>query len=64
MASLSPAQVKRSMKSFPLWKKRARTISRLFPFEGFMDAIGFVNRVARAAERPTTIPTSTSAGTR
>jgi 4a-hydroxytetrahydrobiopterin dehydratase len=50
MASLSPAQVKRRMKSFPLWIKRGLTISRQFPFEGFMDAVGFVKRVARAAE--------------
>jgi 4a-hydroxytetrahydrobiopterin dehydratase len=51
MASLSPAQVKKSMKSVPLWKKRARTISRKFEFEGFLGAIAFVNRVARAAQK-------------
>ena len=51
MASLSPAQVKRRMKGVPLWTKRARTITREFQFEGFMDAVGFVIRVARAAEK-------------
>jgi 4a-hydroxytetrahydrobiopterin dehydratase len=51
MASLSPAQVKESMKSVPLWKKRARTITRQFEFEGFKEAIGFMNRVAAAAEK-------------
>ena len=51
MASLSPAQVKKSMKSVPLWKKRARTICRKFEFEGFLGAIAFVNRVARAAQK-------------
>jgi 4a-hydroxytetrahydrobiopterin dehydratase len=51
MASLSQAQAKRRMKSVPLWRKRARKISREFTFEGFMDAVEFVNRVARAAEK-------------
>ncbi len=50
MAALSPAQVKLRMKSVPLWTGRAKTINRLFQFEGFMDAIGFVSRVAKAAE--------------
>jgi 4a-hydroxytetrahydrobiopterin dehydratase len=39
------------MKTVPLWKKRALAIRRKFEFEGFMAAIGFVDRVARAAER-------------
>jgi 4a-hydroxytetrahydrobiopterin dehydratase len=30
---------------------RSRAIHRKFEFEGFMDAIDFVNRVARKAER-------------
>ncbi len=51
MASLSPAQVKRRMKTVPLWTKRARMITRVFQFKGFMDAVGFVNRVAKAAEK-------------
>jgi 4a-hydroxytetrahydrobiopterin dehydratase len=39
------------MKGVPLWEKRARSLRRRFEFEGFMAAIGFVNRVAGAAER-------------
>jgi len=35
----------------PEWKKRARTIRRRFEFKGFLDAIDFVNRVARKAEK-------------
>jgi 4a-hydroxytetrahydrobiopterin dehydratase len=39
------------LKTVPLWEKRALAIRRKFEFDGFMGAIGFVNRVARAAER-------------
>jgi 4a-hydroxytetrahydrobiopterin dehydratase len=51
MASLSPAQVAKRMKSVPLWTKRARTISREFTFVGFLGAVRFVNQVAKAAEK-------------
>jgi 4a-hydroxytetrahydrobiopterin dehydratase len=39
------------MKSVPSWSKRARTIFRTFEFKGFLDAVDFVNRVARKAEK-------------
>jgi 4a-hydroxytetrahydrobiopterin dehydratase len=39
------------MKAVPLWEGRAKAIRRKFEFKGFMGAMGFVNRVARAAER-------------
>jgi 4a-hydroxytetrahydrobiopterin dehydratase len=44
-------QINRRLKSAPEWKKRARTIRRRFEFKGFLDAIDFVNRVARKAEK-------------
>jgi 4a-hydroxytetrahydrobiopterin dehydratase len=51
MPSLDTKQVARRMKTVPLWAKRGRAIRRTFQFEGFMGAVGFVNRVARAAEK-------------
>src|SRR5580692_2390622 len=51
MARLNQKQVARLMKAVPLWEKRGRSIRRKFEFGGFMGAIGFVNRVAKAAER-------------
>jgi 4a-hydroxytetrahydrobiopterin dehydratase len=51
MPKLTSKQVARRLKTVPLWEKRAQAIRRKFEFAGFMGAIGFVNRVARAAER-------------
>jgi 4a-hydroxytetrahydrobiopterin dehydratase len=48
---LTSKQVVRRLKTVPLWAKRGRAIRRKFEFEGFMGSVGFVNRVARAAER-------------
>jgi 4a-hydroxytetrahydrobiopterin dehydratase len=39
------------MKAVPQWSRRSRAIRRRFEFEGFMDAVNFVNRIARKAER-------------
>jgi 4a-hydroxytetrahydrobiopterin dehydratase len=39
------------MKSVPGWARRSRTIHRKFEFRGFEEAIDFVNRVAKKAER-------------
>lgn len=39
------------MKATPGWALRSRVIHRRFEFAGFMPAIDFVDRVARAAER-------------
>ena len=51
MPTLSPTQVSRRLRTVPEWRKRARTITRRFEFKGFLDAIDFVNRVARKAEK-------------
>ncbi len=50
MAKLSPAQVKQALTETPEWKKKGAAISRTFEFEGFADAIQFVDRVAEIAE--------------
>jgi 4a-hydroxytetrahydrobiopterin dehydratase len=51
MPHLTSEQVTKRMRAVPLWKRRAKAIRRRFEFDGFMGAMGFVNRVARAAER-------------
>jgi len=51
MPRLNQAQVRRRMGGIPAWRARARAIRRTFVFEGFMDSIGFVNRVARKAQK-------------
>jgi 4a-hydroxytetrahydrobiopterin dehydratase len=51
MPALNPKQVSQSMKSVPEWARRSVSIRRKFEFEGFMEAVGFVNRVARKAEK-------------
>ena len=39
------------MKSVPGWVLRSQTVRRKFIFVGFVEAIEFVNRVSRVAER-------------
>jgi 4a-hydroxytetrahydrobiopterin dehydratase len=51
MPRLTASQARQRMKAVPQWAKRASVIRRKFVFAGFVDAVGFVNRVARAAER-------------
>ena len=46
------------------WNEVRGALQRGFRFEDFAEAMVFVNRLAEAAERRTTIRTSRSAGTR
>jgi len=39
------------MGSVPGWRRLSGSIRRKFTFAGFMDAVGFVNRVAAMAEK-------------
>jgi 4a-hydroxytetrahydrobiopterin dehydratase len=50
MPTLNAQQIKRRLLSVPAWSKRGRSIQRRFEFGGFLDAVDFVNRVARKAE--------------
>jgi len=50
MAKLSAAQIGKKLKSLPGWEYEGNTIAKLFRFKEFMDAIKFVNRIARIAE--------------
>ena len=51
MQALTAKQVGLHLKAVPKWSKRARTILRTFTFEGFLNSIAFVNRIARRAQR-------------
>jgi 4a-hydroxytetrahydrobiopterin dehydratase len=47
---LTASEVRRRMASVPGWTKSAKSIRREFVFKGFLGAIGFVRKVAVAAE--------------
>jgi 4a-hydroxytetrahydrobiopterin dehydratase len=48
--ALTTKQVTLHLKAVPKWSKRAQTILRTFKFEGFLESIDFVNRIARKAQ--------------
>jgi 4a-hydroxytetrahydrobiopterin dehydratase len=50
MPALTARQVSLHLKDVPNWSKRARTIFRTFKFEGFLNSLDFVNRVALKAQ--------------
>jgi len=51
MSILNTEQIRLHVKTVPNWLKRARTIHRIFPFDGFLNSIDFVNRIARKAQK-------------
>jgi 4a-hydroxytetrahydrobiopterin dehydratase len=51
MPALNAKQVSLHLKVVPNWSKRAQTIFRTFKFEGFLNSIAFVNRIARKAQK-------------
>jgi 4a-hydroxytetrahydrobiopterin dehydratase len=51
MPALTAKQVSLHLKAVPNWSKRAQTILRTFKFEGFLNSIDFVNRIARKAQK-------------
>lgn len=51
MPALTAKQVSLNLKGVPNWSKRAKTIRRTFQFEGFLNALSFVNRIAKKAQR-------------
>jgi 4a-hydroxytetrahydrobiopterin dehydratase len=51
MPALTTKQVSRHLKAVPNWSKRAQTILRTYKFEGFLNSIAFVNRIARKAQK-------------
>jgi 4a-hydroxytetrahydrobiopterin dehydratase len=51
MPALTTKQISLHLKALPHWSKRAQTIRRTFKFEGFLESIDFVNRIARKAQK-------------
>jgi 4a-hydroxytetrahydrobiopterin dehydratase len=51
MPALNTSQASLHLKAVPNWSKRAQTILRTFKFEGFLESIAFVNRIARKAQK-------------
>ena len=51
MPALTTQQIKLHLKAVPNWSKRAQTILRTFEFDGFLESIAFVNRIAKKAQR-------------
>lgn len=47
---LSDIAIQRGLGSLPGWSRKGDVLSKTFQFDSFPDAIGFVDRVAEAAE--------------
>jgi len=47
---LSGTEVVQALKSLPGWNVNGNAIERVFEFPNFVEAMGFVNRIAEAAE--------------
>ena len=51
MPSLTHRQIKASLKAVANWSQRAQTICRTYKFEGFLNSIDIVDRIARLAQK-------------
>jgi 4a-hydroxytetrahydrobiopterin dehydratase len=51
VSALSKAEIHERLKSMPGWSHAGKSIHRKFTFKSFMLGIGFVNRIAEAAEK-------------
>jgi 4a-hydroxytetrahydrobiopterin dehydratase len=51
MAALSKAEIRETLKNMPEWSFAGGAIHKKFTFKSFMSAIGFVNKIAEAAEQ-------------
>ncbi len=47
---LSEAEIHNALLTLQGWRKNGEAIERLFEFPNFVEAMGFVNRIAEAAE--------------
>jgi 4a-hydroxytetrahydrobiopterin dehydratase len=48
---LSSSEIDARLKSLPGWKQKGKFITRTYEFDHFMDGIGFIDRIARIAEK-------------
>jgi 4a-hydroxytetrahydrobiopterin dehydratase len=51
MPALTTKQIGLHLKAIPHWWRRAHTIHRTFEFEGFLQSVAFVTRIARWAQK-------------
>ena len=51
MSALNAQEIRLHLKTIPNWKKRARVIRQTFVFEGFLEGLAWVNRVAKRAQK-------------
>ncbi len=51
MSQLSLPEIRELTRSLPSWKRRGAVLRRTFEFADFLQAMKFVNAVARAAEK-------------
>ena len=51
MPALTTKQIGVHLKAVPNWSKRAQTIVRTFQFEGFLNDLDFVKRIAKKAQK-------------
>ena len=51
MSHLDKKQINTRLRGLPNWSKKFQIISRTFEFKDFLESIGFVNKVAKIAEK-------------
>jgi 4a-hydroxytetrahydrobiopterin dehydratase len=51
VSALSKQEIQQKLKVTPLWAHQGKAIHKKYTFKSFMPAIGFVNKVAEAAEK-------------
>lgn len=51
MAALSKNEIQQKLKAMHDWSHQGKSIHKRYTFKSFMPAIGFVNKIAEAAER-------------
>lgn len=51
MSALSKVEIQQKLKGMQSWSHAGKALHKKFSFKSFMPAIGFVNRIAEAAEK-------------
>jgi 4a-hydroxytetrahydrobiopterin dehydratase len=51
MAALSKPEIQKKLKEIGDWSHAGKSIQKRFTFKSFLPAIGFVNKIAEAAEK-------------
>lgn len=51
MPALAKPEIQEKLKTLPGWSYEGKSIHKAFTFKSFMPGIGFVNKIAEAAEK-------------